>query len=223
MRRVAVAVAATEPRRLSRPSDELETSACCWRYHRDGDLDAREELVLRFMPLARQLASRYRHAGEPLEDLVQVACVGSAEGDRPLRPRARHRLHALRGAHDARRAQAPLPRQGLGACACRAPPRSWRSRSARRSARCRRSSGAPRARATSPRRSARRSRTCSRRWRRRPPTRPPRSTRPRPRARRRRQWTLRRRARRRGPGLRARRARRDAARHARRAARRASG
>ena len=28
------------------------------------------------MPLARQLASRYRHAGESLEDLVQVACVG---------------------------------------------------------------------------------------------------------------------------------------------------
>jgi RNA polymerase sigma-B factor len=32
--------------------------------------------VVRFLPLARQLASRYRHAGEPLEDLVQVACVG---------------------------------------------------------------------------------------------------------------------------------------------------
>ncbi len=46
------------------------------RYHRDGDLEAREELVLRFMPVARQLASRYRHAGEPQEDLVQVACVG---------------------------------------------------------------------------------------------------------------------------------------------------
>jgi RNA polymerase sigma-B factor len=46
------------------------------RYHEQGDLDAREELVLRFMPLARQLASRYRHAGEPHEDLVQVACVG---------------------------------------------------------------------------------------------------------------------------------------------------
>jgi RNA polymerase sigma-B factor len=46
------------------------------RYHRTGDLEAREELVVRFMPLARQLAARYRHAGEPLEDLVQVACVG---------------------------------------------------------------------------------------------------------------------------------------------------
>jgi RNA polymerase sigma-B factor len=46
------------------------------RYHRTGDLDARDELVVRFMPLARQLATRYRHAGEPLEDLVQVACVG---------------------------------------------------------------------------------------------------------------------------------------------------
>jgi RNA polymerase sigma-B factor len=28
------------------------------------------------MPLARQLAARYRNAGEPVEDLVQVACVG---------------------------------------------------------------------------------------------------------------------------------------------------
>jgi RNA polymerase sigma-B factor len=46
------------------------------RYHREGSLEARDELVVRFMPLARQLAARYRHAGEPLEDLVQVACVG---------------------------------------------------------------------------------------------------------------------------------------------------
>jgi RNA polymerase sigma-B factor len=46
------------------------------RYQRERDLGAREELVLRFMPLARQLASRYRGAGEPQEDLVQVACLG---------------------------------------------------------------------------------------------------------------------------------------------------
>jgi RNA polymerase sigma-B factor len=46
------------------------------RYHRDGDLDARERLIERCLPLARQLAGRYRNAGEPYEDLVQVACVG---------------------------------------------------------------------------------------------------------------------------------------------------
>jgi RNA polymerase sigma-B factor len=46
------------------------------RYTRDGDLRAREELIARFLPLARKLAGRYRHAGEPYEDLVQVACVG---------------------------------------------------------------------------------------------------------------------------------------------------
>jgi RNA polymerase sigma-B factor len=46
------------------------------RYHHDGDLAARDELVTRFIPLARQLAGRYRHTGEPHDDLVQVACVG---------------------------------------------------------------------------------------------------------------------------------------------------
>jgi RNA polymerase sigma-B factor len=54
----------------------LEDHKLLLRYHRDGDVEAREELVLRFMPLARQLATRYRHGGESLEDLVQVACVG---------------------------------------------------------------------------------------------------------------------------------------------------
>jgi RNA polymerase sigma-B factor len=64
--------------------------ALLMRYHHEGDLDAREELVLRFMSLARQLASRYRHAGESQEDLVQVACVGLLKAvDRydPLRGR----------------------------------------------------------------------------------------------------------------------------------------
>jgi RNA polymerase sigma-B factor len=59
------------PEERRRRDDEL-----LLRYHRDRDLDAREELVLRFVPLARQLAGRYRGAGESLEDLVQVACVG---------------------------------------------------------------------------------------------------------------------------------------------------
>lgn len=36
----------------------------------------REELVRRFLPLARALASRYRNPHEPIEDLVQVASLG---------------------------------------------------------------------------------------------------------------------------------------------------
>ena len=43
---------------------------------RDGDPLARERLVERFMPLARQLARRYQRAGEPLDDLTQVASMG---------------------------------------------------------------------------------------------------------------------------------------------------
>jgi RNA polymerase sigma-B factor len=44
------------------------------RYQRDGDLVAREQLVKRFLPLARHLAGRYSGGGgDQLEDLVQVA------------------------------------------------------------------------------------------------------------------------------------------------------
>jgi RNA polymerase sigma-B factor len=45
-------------------------------YLEGGDLAARERLVTRFLPLARQLARRYASAGEPIDDLIQVASVG---------------------------------------------------------------------------------------------------------------------------------------------------
>ncbi len=45
-------------------------------YLERGDLSARERLVTRFLPLARQLARRYGAAGEPIDDLIQVASVG---------------------------------------------------------------------------------------------------------------------------------------------------
>jgi RNA polymerase sigma-B factor len=46
------------------------------RYHRAGDTAAREQLVERFLPLARQLARRYQRGGEQLDDLIQVASLG---------------------------------------------------------------------------------------------------------------------------------------------------
>lgn len=52
--------------------DRLAASAADSAEHRA----AREELVLLFLPLARQLASRFRNRGEPIEDLTQVATIG---------------------------------------------------------------------------------------------------------------------------------------------------
>ena len=46
------------------------------RYHESGDLGARRELVERFLPFARDLALRYSYTDEPVDDLVQVACLG---------------------------------------------------------------------------------------------------------------------------------------------------
>lgn len=46
------------------------------RRHRGGDTPARDELIERYLPLARQLASRYRDRSEPVADLVQVAYLG---------------------------------------------------------------------------------------------------------------------------------------------------
>ena len=46
------------------------------RYHHQGDLAAREELVERLLPLARDLALRYTYTDEPFDDLLQVASLG---------------------------------------------------------------------------------------------------------------------------------------------------
>ncbi len=46
------------------------------RYARTRDPRLREQLVHRYLPLARYAASQYRHGPEPFEDLVQVASLG---------------------------------------------------------------------------------------------------------------------------------------------------
>jgi RNA polymerase sigma-B factor len=78
----AIALAPASLPRLSRRKDcdraearETERQLLC-RYHHDGDLLAREELVERFLPLARDLALRYTYTDEPFDDLLQVASLG---------------------------------------------------------------------------------------------------------------------------------------------------
>src|SRR5215213_2869952 len=54
----------------------MGATADVWRDARGGDLAARDRLIRMHMPLARSLAAQYRHAREPLDDLIQVANLG---------------------------------------------------------------------------------------------------------------------------------------------------
>lgn len=74
-------VAPSRPRVIRRkPCDRAEAQETerqlLLRYHRHGDLAAREELVERCLPLARDLALRYGYTDEPFDDLLQVASLG---------------------------------------------------------------------------------------------------------------------------------------------------
>ena len=46
------------------------------RYHEEGDLSAREQLIEQYLSLVRSLARRYAYRGEQLEDLVQIGAIG---------------------------------------------------------------------------------------------------------------------------------------------------
>src|SRR6476660_7715438 len=46
------------------------------RYHEDGDVTARQELIERHVDFVLRLARRYARRGEQLDDLTQVGCVG---------------------------------------------------------------------------------------------------------------------------------------------------
>ena len=46
------------------------------RYHEEGDLAAREQLIEQYMSLVRSLARRYSYRGEQLDDLVQIGSIG---------------------------------------------------------------------------------------------------------------------------------------------------
>jgi RNA polymerase sigma-B factor len=67
---MAVAATSSAPARF-RSSPQLFEQ---WQRYRDRG--ARDELIERFLPLARKLARRYIRSSEPYEDLVQVASLG---------------------------------------------------------------------------------------------------------------------------------------------------
>jgi RNA polymerase sigma-B factor len=78
--RPLVAGSESGPSAALAPSDRVaraeEDRRLLSAYHRHADPAARDALVQRFLPLARQLARRYQRTGEPLDDLVQVASLG---------------------------------------------------------------------------------------------------------------------------------------------------
>jgi RNA polymerase sigma-B factor len=80
MTALALAPASPAPAPRRTPRDRAAVRAAdrrlLIRYHHEGDLAAREELVERFLPLARDLALRYTYTDEPFDDLLQVASLG---------------------------------------------------------------------------------------------------------------------------------------------------
>jgi RNA polymerase sigma-B factor len=58
------------------PASTAESDDLFVRWRKRRDRQARDELIARFLPLARKLARRYVQSSEPYEDLVQVASLG---------------------------------------------------------------------------------------------------------------------------------------------------
>jgi RNA polymerase sigma-B factor len=66
----------TDDGRAVRAAQQREDRELLRRYHEDGDMSAREQLIARHLPLVRSLARRYSGRGEPLEDIEQVGAIG---------------------------------------------------------------------------------------------------------------------------------------------------
>jgi RNA polymerase sigma-B factor len=77
------AMTTSSPTTASRPApagaatlNRVATAELFVRWQQHGERGARDELVQRFLPLARKLARRYNGAREPFDDLLQVASLG---------------------------------------------------------------------------------------------------------------------------------------------------
>ena len=59
-----------------RPAWDKDRTRELFRRYREGDEDARQQLIVNHLNLVRFLASKFKNRGEPLEDLVQVGTIG---------------------------------------------------------------------------------------------------------------------------------------------------
>ena len=75
LQRRRVEPAAEHPERARHAARSRTDRVLFERYHRTRDRRDRDEIVERFMPLARRLAGRYNRRGDSLEDLTQVAAM----------------------------------------------------------------------------------------------------------------------------------------------------
>jgi RNA polymerase sigma-B factor len=69
-------VAKTRGRSSGKRTKNLNQRILLRRYHEQGDLAAREQLIRQSMPLVRMLARRYASQGEQVDDLVQIGAIG---------------------------------------------------------------------------------------------------------------------------------------------------
>ena len=82
----AAAAAATRRERRVHISRRVPEGKAAWdkdrtrelfrRYKEEGDLEARDQLIVSHLNLVRFLAGKYKNRGEPLDDIVQVGTVG---------------------------------------------------------------------------------------------------------------------------------------------------
>lgn len=56
--------------------DKTRTRELFRRYKREGDEEAREQLIVSHVNLVRYIAAKFKNRGEPLDDLIQVGTIG---------------------------------------------------------------------------------------------------------------------------------------------------